>query len=102
MIGTLINFLKTLEGVIPPPPHCHHVITYARYGSDEKGWEDKLALQVGVACDDQEPVFHCFFLDEEDLSGPIDAVIVQLVIALNQPDPAAQTSDTPTRYFPHE
>jgi hypothetical protein len=55
-----------------------------------------------VACDDQEPVFHCFFLDEEDLSGPIDAVIVQLVIALNQPDPAAQTSDTPTRYFPHE
>jgi len=42
----LMLFLKSLEGALPPPEHCHHAITYARYGSDDTGWEDRLALQV--------------------------------------------------------
>jgi hypothetical protein len=100
--GRLINFLKALETAVPPPPHCHHAITYARYGSDEKGWQDRLALQVGVICNCKELIFHCFFLNDEDLLGPADAVIAQIVIALNRPGSAAQVSHIPTRYYPNE
>ena len=104
MTGRLINFLKALEAAVPPPPHCHHALTYARYGSEEKGWEDRLALQIAATSSEVtgEPIFYCLFLDDDDLCKPVDELIIEIVVVLNTPDPAAQTSDTPTRYFPHE
>jgi hypothetical protein len=61
----LIDLLKTLESAVPPPPNCHHAITFARYGSDEAGWVDKLALQVNYCGE-----FYCYFLDEGDFAEP--------------------------------
>jgi hypothetical protein len=57
----LIDMLKRLEFLVPPPPNCHHAITFAQFGSEEDGWQDRLALQVN--CDGK---FHCLFLDDED------------------------------------
>ena len=57
----LIDFLKRLEFLAPPPENCHHAITFAKFGSDEDGWQDRLALQVN--CDG---IFRCFFLQDED------------------------------------
>ena len=63
-----ITFLKELERLVPPPANCHHAITYAQYGSDASGWEDKLAVQVNTS-----GVFLCIFLDESDCDcGPDD------------------------------
>jgi hypothetical protein len=42
----LIDLLKALEAVIPPPRNCHHALTFASYGSDEAGWTDQLAVQI--------------------------------------------------------
>jgi len=56
-----IAFLKDLERLLPPPLHCHHALTYAQYGSDKAGWEDKLALQIN-----RGGTFLCVFLDESD------------------------------------
>jgi hypothetical protein len=58
----LIELLKSLEVVIPPPKGCHHAITFARYGSSRAAWQDRLALQIN-----REGKFYCFFLDEDDL-----------------------------------
>jgi hypothetical protein len=59
----LIDFLKSLEEILPPPKNCHHAMTFAKYGSDETGWEEKLALQCNI-----DGQFFCAFLDDEDLS----------------------------------
>jgi hypothetical protein len=48
---------------IPPPEKCHHALTFARYGSDETGWQEKLGLQIN-----QAGVFHCFFLEDADFT----------------------------------
>lgn len=72
----LIDFLKRLEAMIPPPPHCHHVITYAQYGSDAAGWEDRLSLQVNLS-----GKFYCFFIDEtDDFVSPsgVDQILCQI------------------------
>ena len=61
----LIDFLKELERLIPPPTGAHHAIVFARYGSDDSGWDDRLALQVN-----REGVFIAFFLDDSDFSDP--------------------------------
>jgi hypothetical protein len=58
----LIDMLKRLEFLVPPPENCHHAITFARFGSDDTEWQDRLALQVN-----QDGTFHCFFLQDEDL-----------------------------------
>ena len=63
MRNYLIEFLKMLEVAIPPPVNCHHALTYAQYGSDADGWQDKLALQINLLGE-----FHCIFLQEDDLS----------------------------------
>lgn len=68
MKSYLIEFLRRLEFLCPPPPNCHHAITFAQYGSDADGWEDRVALQVNI-----NGTFRCFFFDEEDFAkGPID------------------------------
>lgn len=68
---SLLTFLRGLEIAVPPPPNCHHALTFARYGSDEVGWVDKLALQIN-----HEGKFYCFFMDEgDDLIDGMIAVI---------------------------
>ena len=74
----LIDLLKALEVAVPPPSHCHHVLSYARYGSDEAGWSDELALQIN-----KDGVFHCFFLDDDDLSGSVPCLIDRIFAYLN-------------------
>ena len=59
----LIDFLKELERLIPPPEGGHHALTYAQYGSDDEDWTDQLKLTVFDG-----GVFRPFFLDEEDLN----------------------------------
>jgi hypothetical protein len=69
----LLDFLKELERVIPPPENCHHAFTYAQFGSNEMGWSDRLALQVNIGGE-----FHCLFLDPPDF----DMSVVELVEVL--------------------
>jgi hypothetical protein len=76
----LIDVLKNLEAAIPPPPNCHHAITYAQYGSDETGWEDRLALQVN-----KEGTFHCVFIDAEDFLKPVMQFVFGVVECVNAP-----------------
>ena len=75
----LVETLKLLESKAPPPAKCHHAITYARYGSDESGWDDKLALQVN-----QGGVFQCLFLDEEDFTKSPSALVAEIVQVLSE------------------
>jgi hypothetical protein len=77
----LIDLLKRLEAAVPPPPKCHHAITFARYGSDEVGWTDKLALQVNA-----NHTFYCFFLEEDDLPDDPQRVIDYVVKSLASPE----------------
>ena len=85
----LIDFLKALEEAIPPPAHCHHALTYARYGSNEEGWKDKLALQINDA-----GVFKCFFLDDVDFSNSMPEngfdLIIQEIVTYIKSDIGAQ------------
>ena len=78
----LINLLKELELRVPPPPNCHHCITYAQFGSDKTGWEDRLALQVN-----RDGKFRCFFLDEDDLLGHPHRIIEFIEKSYTNPDP---------------
>lgn len=70
MKAYLIELLKQLEQRIPPPPNCHHCITYAQYGSDETGWTDQLALQIN-----RDGKWHCFFLDQRNLDTSIQTTV---------------------------
>lgn len=63
MHETLVNFFKALEQAFPPPPNCHHALTYAQYGSDDAGWSDMLAFQINIG-----GKFHSFFLGDEDFA----------------------------------
>jgi hypothetical protein len=91
----LLNFLKSLEAAIPPPPLCHHAITYAQFGSDDTGWQDKLALQIN--CDG---VFHCFFLEPDDFEGKSTVdLIAEIAAGLKRPSLNAQTSGVSGRYL---
>jgi hypothetical protein len=74
----LLDLLRKLEELVPPPENCHHAITFARYGSDSQGWEDCLALQVNKAGQ-----FHCFFLDDGDFFQTPEHVARRLAHALN-------------------
>lgn len=71
----LIEFLKALEAEVPPPPNCHHVLTFARFGSDEDGvgWSDQLALQVNL-----DGEFVAFFLEEVDFQKPIGDLVAYI------------------------
>jgi hypothetical protein len=77
----LIDLLKGLEASVPPPPNCHHAITYAKHGSDEDGWTDKLALQVN-----HNRKFYCFFLEEDDLPNDPQRIIGEVQKALSSPE----------------
>lgn len=76
----LIDLLKALEAAVPPPALCHHAITYAQYGSDETGWEDRLAIQVN-----RGGKFQCLFLDDGDFRIPAAFVVAEIVKVLSVP-----------------
>lgn len=78
----LIKLLKELECRVPPPLNCHHCITYAQFGSDKTGWEDRLALQVN-----RDGKFRCFFLDKDDLPDDIQRIIGFIENSYANPDP---------------
>lgn len=77
----LIDLLKGLEAEVPPPPRCHHAITYAKYDSDEAGWTDKLALQVYY-----NGKFFCFFIDDDDLADNLQRTIAFVKESLASPE----------------
>jgi hypothetical protein len=86
----ILEFLKRLEDVIPPPTNCHHAITYAQHGSDLEGWTDKLAVHVhapGVKFDPLNLVrpvgqsslhFQTFFLEAEDEDKSVMVLVEEI------------------------
>ena len=70
----LMTLLRSLEAELPPPAGAHHAITAARYGSDETGWEDRLALHLML---DGERV--TLFLDDDDFAAAPDTVAADVV-----------------------
>lgn len=91
----LIDLLKCLEAAIPPPANCHHAITFAQFGSDETEWEDRLALQIN-----RGGIFHCIFLDDDDLQCFPDYVAAHVVKLLAQDMPNAQLGVGLGKYLP--
>jgi hypothetical protein len=81
----LIDFLKELERVIVPSEHCHHALTYAQYGSSEKGWKDHLALQVNI-----DGTFHCILLTQKDLDKSAVELTMDIARVLRTPMANAQ------------
>jgi len=80
----LLETLKLLESIIVPPPGGHHSLTYAQYGSDEDGWEDRLALQVI-----RDGRFQCLFLDHSDFQKTPAALVADIAFVLNEQRKAA-------------
>lgn len=60
----LIDFLKEMERLVPPPRGAHHAVRFGQYGSDETGWDDKLCLQLNDGGS-----LSMFFLDAEDFES---------------------------------
>jgi hypothetical protein len=60
----------------------------AKYGSDEKGWEYRLAVQVNVS----DGTFQCFFLDEADMADTAAVTVSKILTLLAIPDENAQLS----------
>lgn len=79
----LIDFLMSLERLVPPPPKCHHVLLHSRYGSESSGWEDKLAVQVNV-----NGVFHAFFLEEKDFESKPFMLAIMIENLVKQTPPS--------------
>jgi hypothetical protein len=76
----LLEFLKALELAIIPPKNCHHCLMFSQYGSDEVGWNDRLALQVNNA-----GTFQCFFLEESDFQKPIHQLVSEIALLVESP-----------------
>lgn len=85
MHGYLLDFLTQLEELLPPPANCHHGLCRARYGSDEHGWTDRLALQLNDG-----GKFYCYFLDEADLRKPQSKLVLEVLLAHGNRPPRAQ------------
>lgn len=91
----LMNWLKAIETAIPPPMHCHHAITYAQFGSDDCGWEDKLALQINL-----DGKFLCFFLEDYDFEMSIERFLPLLTLQIANLDESAQLGIGMGKYIP--
>lgn len=74
----LLETMKLLETIVIPPTGCHHAITYAQYGSDQDGWEDRLALKVL-----RDGRFHCLFLDDSDFDKTPAELVADIAFVLN-------------------
>ena len=76
-----MTLLENLEAAIPPPKHCHHVISFGKYGSDATGWEDKLIVQVN-----RNGLFQQVFIEEQDCYKTANEVVDEIVQALKDGD----------------
>lgn len=88
MRAYLLQLLKTLEQRLPPPAG-HHTISYAQYGSDTAGWDDRLALHVRRPTE-----VVTLFLDDADLEKPIDQLVDDIVRECRGPVPEPPPNDT--------
>lgn len=74
----ILAVMKALEAEIQPPSRkLHHALMYSRYGSDETGWEDKLALHINL-----DGKFHVLFLDDDDFEKPIEQLVRDIAACL--------------------
>lgn len=73
----LVEVLKGLEASVPPDPGCHYAVLFAKYGSDEDGWEDRLAVHMKHA-----GKMHTLFLEEADFQKEPSALISDIVAAI--------------------
>ena len=74
----LLLLLKELEKQLPPPKKCHHAMHYAKYGNNEVGWVDKLALTVNI-----DGLFTTLFLEDSDFNKPVGVVCSEIISQLN-------------------
>lgn len=84
----VLEFLQTMEAAFPPPASCHHVLVAAKYGSEEKGWDDRLTVQVNMG----DGTFQAFFLNSSDLKKPVTMIVGEIVKLLNSPSGNMQLS----------
>lgn len=91
----LIDFLKQLEAAIPPPDKCHHAITYAQYGDEECGWDDRLAVQVN-----HHGKFICFLLDDADCAKVPAQIVAEIKSYVDLDKPGAQIGAGFGQYLP--
>ena len=94
IIGQILDFLRHMEEHLPPPPNSHHAITRTQYGSDETGWEERLAIQVNL-----DGKFLCFFLDAEDLEKAPESLVAEIVTLAKNPPPNTQLGVSSGRYI---
>lgn len=70
----LLAFMVALEAAIPPPEKCRHSLSRFSYGSNETGWEDRLALQLNDGGE-----FRAYFFEMGDLEKPVDELVREVV-----------------------
>jgi hypothetical protein len=70
----ILQFLKKLEKALPPAPGAHHAITAALYGSDQDGWDERLALHLVFISESVT-----LFLEDADFSSGPDALVAAIV-----------------------
>jgi len=75
----LMALLRALEVAVPPPTGGHHAITAARYGSDETGWEDHLALHLMT-----DGARVTLFLDDYDFAAAPETVAAEILQINNE------------------
>lgn len=69
----IMEFLKLLESALPPPEGAHHSITFAQYGSDDAGWDDRLALGLR-----EGGTTRIVFLEDGDLERPPSELVTEI------------------------
>jgi hypothetical protein len=68
MHAYLMRLFAILEALYPPRLNGHHHLVSVAYGSDEDGWEPKLALTLSMS------EFHTFFIEPADFDKTPEAL----------------------------
>lgn len=74
----LLGLLRDLETAVPPIEGTHHAIFRCQYGSDERGWEDRLAIRVSG------PVIRNLFLEQSDFEKPRALLVADCVARVHE------------------
>lgn len=74
----LLELLKAINGLLPPPGQCHHVMRFARYGCEAEGWKERLAMDLRVG-DGWRTVF---FDDDDFKQAPAELAVAVVRCAL--------------------
>lgn len=73
MAFKILELLMALEAEFPPPINAHHAMHAAKYGNDQEGWRDQLALTLNL-----NGVFRTLFMEEDDIERPLDEVLLDI------------------------